>query len=120
VLGEEQDVALPLPEGRQVKCQDRESMVEVLAEPACPRRRLEIEIGRGDDPNVHRLALGRAQAPDRALLQHRQELGLEPVRQKADLVEKQRAAVGGLKEASLRLPRVGEGAPLESEHLRLE
>ena len=100
--------------------QDREPMIEILAEPARARRGLEVEVGRGDDPDVHRLALGRAQAPDRALLQHREQLGLEPIGQEADLVQEQRAPVGGLEQPSLRLAGVREGAPLEPEHLRLE
>ena len=45
---------------------------------------------------------GAADARELALLEHAQELGLHRQRQLADLVEEQRAAVGGLEQADLR------------------
>src|SRR5262249_60322710 len=47
-------------------------------------------------------------------------LRLQGVREQADLVEEDRAAVGGLEQARLRLAGVRERAALEAEHLRLE
>ena len=52
-------------------------------------------------------------------LQHAQELRLAGRRQVADLVEEQRAAVGGLEAPGARL-RAGEGARLGAEQLGLD
>ncbi len=66
------------------------------------------------------IALAAADALDHALLQEAQQLGLQRQRHVADLVEKQRAAVGELELAG-RLPhRAGEGALLVAEQLALE
>jgi hypothetical protein len=74
-----------------------------------------VGVGGADDPRVHGL---RARGPEPAhdlLLQHLEQLGLERLRQEADLIEKDRPAVGGLEEARLRPAGVGEGAALEAE-----
>src|SRR5262249_20951592 len=55
-----------------------------------------------------------------ALGQRAQELGLEERRHLADLVEKQRSAVGQLELANLGAHRAGERAFLVAEQLRLE
>ena len=49
-----------------------------------------------DDAHVDRNFLAAADALDDALLQEAQQLGLQRMRQVADLVEHQRAAVGRL------------------------
>ena len=51
------------------------------------------------DAHVDAVRLDRADAPDLALLQRAQQLRLQLERQLADLVEEQRAAVGGLEQA---------------------
>ena len=56
-----------------------------------------------DDPHVHWLAVGGAQAPHDALLDDFQELGLEPVGQETDLVEEERPLVRRLEEPGLGL-----------------
>src|SRR5262249_10281160 len=55
-----------------------------------------------------------------ALLEDRQQLGLESLGQEARLVEEERATVRGLEETGLGLPGIGEGAALEPEELGLE
>ena len=120
VLGELQDVIAPLPQRRKREGDDREAMIEVFPELAGPDGRREVLVRRGDDPDVHRFTSRAAQAPDPLLFDRAQELHLKPDGKEADLVEKQRAAVGGAKEAGLGLPGVRERPALDAEHLGLE
>jgi hypothetical protein len=120
VLGQPDDVLTSLPEGRQRKRQDREPVIEVLTEAPRPRRRQEILAGRGHDPHIDQLAPRAPQPPDRALLQHLQQLGLERRRQEPHLVQEQHPPVRHLREPGLGVPGVGERPALEPEQLRLE
>ncbi len=61
-----------------------------------------------------------ADRPHLALLQHAQQLHLQRQRHVADLVEEQRAAVGRLEEALVRLHGAGERAARVAEELGLE
>src|SRR4030095_3019619 len=63
---------------------------------------------------------GGAETPHHATLDGLEELALEPFGKEPDLVQEQRAGMGDLEEAGLRLAGIGEGAPLESKQLRLE
>ena len=78
-------------------------------------------MGGGDHPHVERLDLVGAERLHLLLLQHAQQLGLQRQRQVADLVEKQRAAVGHLELADARLALgAGEGARRGAEQLGLD
>src|SRR5262249_60796614 len=95
-------------------------VIEVFQEPAwlyCGRQVLargsdEGEIG-GFTPHASKPA-------DCPILEDLQQLPLHADRQEADLVQEQRATVGGLEEPGLRLLCSGEGPALEAEELRLE
>ena len=75
---------------------------------------------RRDHAHVDRDRLRRADRPHLALLQHAQELDLQRHRHVADLVQEQRAAVGRLEQALVRLHGAGERAPRVAEQLGLE
>ena len=77
-----------------------QAVVEVLAERAFADHAPQVAMRGRDDADVHFLRLRGAEPLERAFLQHAQELGLQVEREIADLVEKQRAAVGQL-EATL-------------------
>ena len=81
---------------------------EVLAE--APRLHLLVEVlvGGGDDPDVHRLGPVLAHARHLSVLQRAQELHLERVRHLPDLVEEEGPAV-----RRLELPRPGGHRPGE-------
>jgi hypothetical protein len=113
VLGQEQDVAPPLPQRWQPDREDGHPVVEVLSESALPRRREQILAGGGEDPGVHRLAAGTAESPHLALLDDLQELGLHPLGKEPDLVEEDRSLVSRLEESRLRVVSAGERAALE-------
>ena len=52
VIGEQQDVGLPLAQRRHEDGEDVQAVVEILAEGAVGHRRLERLVGRGDQAHV--------------------------------------------------------------------
>ena len=83
-------------------------------------RLAQVGVGRGQHAHVHAPRLARAQALELAALQHAQQLHLAGRREVADLVEEQRAAVGGLEAADAPLGGAGVGARLGAEQLALQ
>ena len=98
MLGEGKDVLGAVAQRRNVDRDDGEAVVEVGAEGAFGGHLLEVGVAGGDDPHVDGDHLVAAHAPDLLLLKHPQQLSLERQREGADLVEEERAAVGGLEE----------------------
>src|SRR4029453_3448772 len=119
-VGEQVDIAAPFPQGRQLECEYRQPMVEIFAKPSLEHRGQQWLVGGGDDRHVGRLALCGTEPANTALLDDREELGLEAERKQADLVEEQRATAGDLKESRLRAGGVRERAPLVAEQLGFE
>jgi hypothetical protein len=95
-------------------------VVERFQETPGARRRRQVDAGRREDPQIHGLRARRAQAAHAARLEGGEELALQGPAQRADLVEEERAAAGDLEHAGLGRVRVGEGAALVAEELRLE
>ena len=95
-------------------------MVEVLAESAAAYRLLEVAMRRRDDADVASDRHVVADTLEYTLLQHAQELYLHRGAHVADLIEKQRAALGDLEAALAGGDRAGEGALLVAEELGLE
>ncbi len=119
-LGQQQDVARPLPQGRQVDHDHPEAVVEVLPEAPRLNRLLQVAVGGGHDPGVDRDLLPAADALDGLLLEEAQELHLQGGRQFADLVQEERAALGQL-DAPLALDvGAGEGPLLVAEEFALQ
>ena len=71
---------------------------QIEMELALRHGRVEVAMGRREQTDIDRLGLRRADRAYRALLQDAQQLDLECQRHVADLVEKQRAAIGGLEQ----------------------
>jgi hypothetical protein len=120
VLGEDDDVSVPLAEGGQGQGHHREPVVHVLAKPPLAYLGGQIRVGRAEDPGVDRFAPRGPQPAHRAIFEDLEQLGLEHLAQQSDLIEKERPPVGGLEQTGLRLARLGEGAALVAEQLRLE
>ena len=97
-----------------------EPEIQVLAKPAALHLLLEVAVGGGDHAHVDGAGALLADALEIALLQHAQQLALQLQRNFADLVEKQRAAVGELEAADAVAHRAGEGALDVAEELALE
>jgi hypothetical protein len=109
------DVAFPLSQARKSDPDDFEAVQEVFAKLTGLGLRVQILVRRGYDSHIDGEILASAQAPKTPLLDEREELGLRRRSRIPDLVEKERAAVGGLGEALAGLARIGERAALMSE-----
>ena len=109
------DVFFPVAQRRQINGNDVETIVEVLAEGALLESRAQILIRGGDDAHIDVYRFGTAQPLELALLQNTEQLDLYLRRHVADLVEKNRAAVGLFKLAGMRLRGAGEGTFLVAE-----
>ena len=81
---------------------------------------LECSIGRRDHARVDANRGGAADGLDLAVLQRAEELGLQVDRQLADLVEKQRAAIGRDEQAAFGGVGTGERATDVTEQLAVE
>ena len=108
-----QDVVGSRGERRQRQLDRVEAVVQVLAELSGADHRLKVGVGRADDAHLDgALAVG-AQPLEASGLQHAQQLHLAGRGQGADLVQEQRAAIGGLELAFARAggarvrPRLG-------------
>ena len=80
----------------------------------------QVPVRGGQDPDLDRRALARAEGPELAVLQDAEELGLDGHRDLGDLVEEDRPSVGLLEQAALVPVGAGEGALLVAEELRFE
>ncbi len=58
--------------------------------------------------------------PNRVVLQHAQQLDLQPHRHVADLIQQQRAAIGGFEQTFLRARGAGKGAAFVAEQFGLQ
>ena len=120
VLRQDGDVVAPLAQRRRADGDDVQAVVEVLAEAAGLDLLLEILVRRGDDADVDLDDGRRSDRLDFAFLQHAQHLRLRAQRHVADLVEEDRAAVGGDELAGLLAHGAGERSLLVAEQLRLD
>jgi hypothetical protein len=91
-MGEQEDVAAAGAQRGHLEADHVDAVVEVLAEPALLDLGLEIAVGRAHHPGRERQLVVAADRPDRALLQHAQQLDLHLERHLADLVEEDGAA----------------------------
>ena len=97
-----------------------EAVEEVLAEAAGCGQRLQVLVGGGDDAHVGVDRRVAAHALELLFLQHAEQLGLASPGHVADLVEKERAAVGLLELADAAAVGAGERAPLVAEELAFQ
>jgi hypothetical protein len=120
MFGQFGDVVLSLAQRRDLDEEDAQPVVEVLAKAA--RRDLagEIAIGGRDEPYVDVARTVLSYALVLAFLNGAEELGLQLERDLADLVEKERAAVGRLEPAYPIPEGAGERALHVAEELALE
>src|SRR6478672_2780606 len=117
---EQRDVLDPLAERRHREGEDVEPVVEVLAEGPVLHGRDRVLVGGRHDPDVDDDLGLAAEAPEGALLEEAEELGLDAGLHLGDLVEEEGAAVGELEAALAAIAGVGEGAALVAEDLALE
>src|SRR5690606_11138667 len=104
----------------QVNRDHGQTVEQILTELAHLDGGLEILLRGRQDPHVDPPRLGSSEPSHLALLQRAQELHLERGRELTDLVDEERAAVGGLEEALLVPVCARERALREAEELGLE
>ena len=120
MLHQQRDVVLAVAQRRQLDRDDVQPVEQVLAELAFLHHLAQVDVGRGDDPDVDLDRLHAAEAREVALLDHAQQLRLRLERDVADLVEEDAALVGELEEPLLGIDGAGEGALHVAEQRRLE
>ena len=120
VVDQDRDLLPPLPERRDRDRHDVEPVVEVLAEEARRHDREQVLVGRRDQPGVGGDDLAATYPEELPILEHVEELGLEPERHLADLVQQEGPPVGQLELARLAAMGPREGALLVTEQLGLE
>ena len=104
--GQVRNVFAPIAKRRQRQLDDVEAVEQVVAEASGRDLGAQIAVGRGDDARRRRLR--GSSEPTRCTSPYSsdaQQLGLHRERQLADLVEEQRAAVGGFEQPRLRVRR---------------
>jgi len=116
---QERHVGAPLAQRRKGETHHVEAVVEVGAEAAGRHLAPQVAARGGDDARVHDERARAAQPLEAPVLEHAQELRLEPRREVADLVEEDRAAAGQLEAARPTRRGAREGAALVAEELAL-
>ncbi|GBC82933.1 hypothetical protein HRbin10_02071 [bacterium HR10] len=114
------DVLAPLAQGGDVNRIDIQAVEEIEPEPPGLDGLLQVHVRGGDDAHVGLDDLIPADARELAILKHAQELDLRARTQLADLIQKERAAVGLLELPDATRAGVGEGPALMPEQLRLQ
>src|SRR5207245_1055298 len=120
VVNKEQDVLRAPTQGRQVHRKDVQPVVEILAKLPFGHRFAQVPVGRGNDADIDRYSLASAHPLQLVLLEDTQELDLHLGWHLADLVQKDRPAVGELKAAEAFLGRARERALLMPEEFALD
>ena len=119
-LGQWHDVARALGQRRQHQFHRIEAVIQVFAEGAVADHRRQVGIGRADHADLDlAFAIG-AQALETTGFQHAQQLHLAAQRQVADLIQEQRAAIGGFELALACLVGAGIRAGLGTEQFGLD
>jgi len=117
---ERSDVRPASAQGRDLDADDVQPVEEIRTQ-AARRDQLGGRLAqRGDDPGVDRDRLMSAEALEPPLLDRAEELRLRRRIELLDLVEEERAVLGGLELAGARGLRVREGALLVAEQLGLD
>ncbi len=120
-LAQRRQIGQAFAQGRHADRQHIDAVVEVGAKAAAGDRLFQVDGGRGDQAYIALQHLVGADRLELLLLQHAQQLALQGQRHVADLVEKQRAALGDLQLARPALARgAGEGARRGAEELGLQ
>ena len=97
MVHEQRNIALALPQRRQLYRDDIEPVKQILAERSLRDQRLQIAIRRPDQPHINLDLNSATNALDLALLQDAQKFDLHIEGNFGQFVEEQSAAVGLLK-----------------------
>ena len=119
MVDQRRQIVLPLAQRRQRDGEDRQAVIEILAESPGVHLDQQVAVGGGDDADVGAAGPHVPDALISPLLQDTQQLGLQLRRQLAHLVEEQGAAFRRLEAPDAIARRPGERAADVPEELRL-
>ena len=117
VAGEQFDIAGALAQRRQFDAQHAQPVVQVGAETAGGHQVAQRSVAGADHAHVHAARLRGAHAPHFAALQHAQQALLKRRAGGGQLVQEERAAIGGFEESRAFPGGAGKGAARVSEEL---
>ena len=120
MIREQRNVFLPLAQRRHEYRDHAQTKVQIFAKASTADLGLQVLVRRREHPDVDLDPRRTADGLERLLLQDAQHLGLRLDAHVADLVEKQRAAVGDLELAAPVRNRAGKCATHVSEQLALD
>ncbi len=119
LLREEREIALSLAQRRDPEAHDGDTKEQILPEFPLRDHLAEIAVRGGEDARGERNRPVRADALERTVLQHAEQLRLARHRELADLVEEHRARARGLEGAGARRDSARERAALVAKELAL-
>ena len=115
------DVLHPFAQRRQAQAQHGQPIEQVGPEAAVLYARFQVAVGGADHAHIDRHGPRAAHAHHFAFFKDAQQSRLQAQGHLADLVEKQRAAIGRLEQARVATAaRAGEGAVLVAEQFRFQ
>ena len=117
---ERRNVFPAVAQRRNVNGKHLEAEEQVLAEPILAHRLTEVAIAGRNQADIDLHGSAAAQSLEGAILQHPQQFGLQLERELADLVEKQRAAIGDLEPSALPGHRARVRTLLATEQLAFD
>src|SRR5258708_13606608 len=112
ILHEEWNVFRPLFERREQNCHHAETIIKVFAKLSCPDQSAQVLVCRRNDPHIDWNESVRAHASHFMFLQNAKQLHLKTQAGLRYLVQENRAAIGGFKQAAAAGIRASECALL--------
>ncbi len=116
-VDEKRKIVETLTEGRKSDPGDADPVEEILPKAFLEGFLGKIVMSRGHNTDIHGPQLGRSQPHDGVFLEHSQEGCLYAIGQFTNLVEKECAQIGGLKETGVVFDRAGEGTATMAKQL---
>src|SRR5882724_6525589 len=105
---------------RQLNREDRQTIIEILAELLFLNQLAQVAVGCGHHPHVNLETVRTTQPLHFALFQKSQQLGLQAERQFADFIEKEGSTLRRVNSTDARLHRPGERSLGISEQFGFE
>jgi hypothetical protein len=109
-----------LAKRRDIQIDHAQAVIQILAEAIVLHLVLKAPVRGRNEPHIHGAGACLSHPSHLALLEDAQQADLHRGRHVADLVQKERAAVRGLKQARAVVHGAGEGAPHVSEQFTFE
>jgi len=114
-----EEIGSPISQRRNRQTEEIQSMEKVGTEASLGDELAKALIGGRYDTDIHGDILRTAHPTNAVVFQNRQQLGLDGEREAAELIEKQRAAMGCLEKSDASAAGIGEGPLLVAEEFRL-